>query len=276
MGKINEFLTYSAPFRVIVSKVEKILNVKLNELTSYWGSGINTHSGREEDADREITGKEYFTNDLKYDDISDEQFESLSNAADMYRYSLIILGKTQYNNKYELTVIIRKKEKKQKIYTELNLFVHGSNISPEIINRLGLRTKNPWLKNMSGEYDDIPAKQWFSSSFSQDGDLFRVYMSALDLCLELKDNKDIEAIIDCILLCIRSSGYGKYTYLIKLPPNYPVFKDPEGDTNMAWVFTTYPIPPKYILYIGYEDEVYSKNGSHPAVTREEIRNFIEN
>lgn len=278
MSKLNEFLTYTAPLYTTISKVEKILNVKLNEVRSFWGTGPFKHSGREEDADEEINGKEYFTDTLDYNDISAEQFELLSNIANNYGHTLIILGKIpgdRYRGDHELTVIIHKKEKKQKLYTELNLYVHGTDVPPEIISRAGLRTKNPWLSEVQADGGKASDKRWCSMRYSSDEDWFRIYMSALDLYWELKDNRDIEKIIDCILYDIGASGYGKYTYLIKLPRNYPVFKDPEGDEDMAWVFTTYPIPPKYILYIGYEDEADSENSSHPAVTREEIRKFIE-
>ena len=73
--------------------------------------------------------------------------------------------------------------------------------------------------------------------------------------------------------------YGKYKYLIKLPPSYPVMLSvtiddrPEDIQYIRECYTTHSIPPQNILYIGYFD-YDTMNKPILAVTREDVINFV--
>lgn len=110
-----------------------------------------------------------------------------------------------------------------------NLFTHVSVAPPSVILKTGLRRK----------------------AFN------RVYMTKIDEIPKPGDEGLIEGLPkDIDKLDWRNFDYDtcRFLYLIDLPKNIQVHIDPEfGDEDTAY-FTTIPIPPKYIKYLGYMDE----------------------
>ena len=110
-----------------------------------------------------------------------------------------------------------------------NLFTHVSVAPPSVILKTGLRRK----------------------AFN------RVYMTKIDEIPKPGDEGLIEGLPkDIDKLNWRNFDYDtcRFLYLIDLPKNIQVHIDPEfGDYDTAY-FTTIPIPPKYIKYLGYTEE----------------------
>lgn len=151
-----------------------------------------------------------------------------------------------------------------RIYNPRNnvrLFVHGSDISPEIILKIGLRPK----AGKNGEHEN-----WANV----EGVEKRIYMSSIEKWEGITDESSTEELADRILKDY-DNGYGKYWYLIKLPKHFQIRNDPEGvndeeyrDEDLDWTYTLHSIPPQFLLFIAGEDDDY------PKATKEDIIEFI--
>ena len=155
-----------------------------------------------------------------------------------------------------------------------NLYLHGGDAPPDIICRTGLRLKDP---NDSHRDKEFKEQQKVRSAFYLEFNIkeYRIYMRALNRWPMFK-RKTLNT-FNLEDLCPRE--YGKYKYLIKLPPSYPVMLSvtiddrPEDIQYIRECYTTHNIPPQNILYIGYFD-YDTMNKPILAVTREDVINFV--
>lgn len=155
-----------------------------------------------------------------------------------------------------------------------NLYLHGGDAPPDIICRTGLRLKDPGDSHRDKEFEDWYKKR---SAFCLEFDIkeYRIYMHALNRRPMYK-RKTLNT-FNLEDLCPHE--YGKYKYLIKLPPSYPVMLSvtiddgPEDIQYISECYTTHSIPPQNILYIGYFD--YDTMDEPMIVaTREDVINFV--
>lgn len=155
-----------------------------------------------------------------------------------------------------------------------NLYLHGGDAPPDIICRTGLRLKDPGDSHRDKEFEDWYKKR---SAFCLEFDIkeYRIYMHALNRRSMYK-RKTLNT-FNLEDLCPHE--YGKYKYLIKLPPSYPVMLSvtiddgPEDIQYISECYTTHSIPPQNILYIGYFD--YDTMDEPMIVaTREDVINFV--
>lgn len=138
--------------------------------------------------------------------------------------------------------------------TNFNIFLHGSKIEPDVILRTGIRPK-----------------------IAVPGYDARVYLESLDLV----GYKNYKAIANILMKPNGFGEYGIFHYLIKLPNNYKIFKDPEGDNDINWVYTKQSIPPDFILYLGMGGTYYDEENDdyidleyESEVDKNDILNFI--
>lgn len=155
-----------------------------------------------------------------------------------------------------------------------NLYLHGGDAPPDIIYRTGLRLKDPNDSHRDKEFEEW---QKVRSAFYLEFNIkeYRIYMRALNRQSKYK-RKTLNT-FNLEYLCPHE--YGKYKYLIKLPPSYPVMlsvRNEDGPEDIQYIsecYTTHSIPPQNILYIGYFD-YHTMDKPMIVATREDVINFV--
>lgn len=257
-GYICEFLqdTTVTPIKC-VNRLEKEFNIKLQK-----------------DPDFETT---FSTTDLDYSDLTQSDLEKIREISRIFNMKVNVhTNRDERFNEIPGTAFViwpvstRNPKLAYNPSTNYNIFLHSTTIKPEIVERTGLRVK---------QYKDI--KKGISNTELgwggvEKGGEGRLYMSSFDL-FNIGKYKTVEDRAKYIIDNM-DNGYGQYHYLIKLPKNFPIRKDPEGEDDMDWVYTVNSVPSQFILYLGTEGIDPTTDEDLPkdvAVSLNDVINFIK-